>query len=301
MTIKFQKLLLMILFTLVYFSVLGQENDSILSRLHGISNEKFEFYNLDGYEISSLIKRGKFTTKNIRKKYKKLKIKEEELTISDTTIKLPNYVVHKSENIIDDIFLNSSYYFIETKENEISAVTFNSYNDLDIEFQRKFVLLIINKSIPKSIFSPITTDSVNFGGRTITLGGNCRWMNINSIQCSGYGQINWSVCKNMEIAERMIYTHRKVMEFQNNGKVISEELVDIVFEGVETKATKLIWDFTGVASVLVGMTGGKTLTIYFVTAPVRGNYISCVMSFWNNDRINPSGLAPLLEEVMKLN
>jgi hypothetical protein len=24
------------------------------------------------------------------------------------------------------------------------------------------------------------------------------------------------------------------------------------------------------------------------------------MSFWNNDQINPSGLAPLLEQVMKL-
>jgi hypothetical protein len=48
------------------------------------------------------------------------------------------------------------------------------------------------------------------------------------------------------------------------------------------------------------MSGGKTLTIYFVAAPVRKNYVSCVMSFWNNDQINPSGLTPLLEQVMKL-
>jgi hypothetical protein len=48
------------------------------------------------------------------------------------------------------------------------------------------------------------------------------------------------------------------------------------------------------------MTGGKTLTIYFVAAPVRENNVSCVMSFWNNDQINSSGLSPLLEQVMKL-
>jgi hypothetical protein len=28
--------------------------------------------------------------------------------------------------------------------------------------------------------------------------------------------------------------------------------------------------------------------------------VSCVMSFWNNDVVNPSGLPPLLEHVMKL-
>jgi hypothetical protein len=47
------------------------------------------------------------------------------------------------------------------------------------------------------------------------------------------------------------------------------------------------------------MSGGKTLTIYYVAAPVRGNYVSCVLSFWNNDTITENGIAPLLEEVMK--
>jgi hypothetical protein len=61
-----------------------------------------------------------------------------------------------------------------------------------------------------------------------------------------------------------------------------------------------VYDFKGVKSLLVGMSGGKTLTIYFVASPAKENFVSCVMSFWNNDNINPGGLPPLLEEVMKL-
>jgi len=53
--------------------------------------------------------------------------------------------------------------------------------------------------------------------------------------------------------------------------------------------------------MLTGMSGGKTLTIYYVAEKVRGNYMNCVMSFWNNDVINPeTNLPPLLDEVMKL-
>jgi hypothetical protein len=73
-----------------------------------------------------------------------------------------------------------------------------------------------------------------------------------------------------------------------------------MFEGTETTARKVIYDFTGITAAMVGMTGGRNLTIFFVTAQVRQHYVSCVMSFWNNDYTTPGGLAPLLDQVMKL-
>ena len=42
------------------------------------------------------------------------------------------------------------------------------------------------------------------------------------------------------------------------------------------------------------------LTIYYVSAPVRDNFVSCVMSFWESDQINSSGLPFLLEQIMEL-
>lgn len=299
---NFKLIILFVFLSTINHWVLGQQtNEDIFKRLNGIKNQGFCFYNIDGYEISSLKMNGKFTKKNIRKKYKKLKIKVDELIHSDSSIDVQNYYVYKSDTVEDDIVFNSSYYFIKTQENEISAITFSSYNREDIEFQRQFVQLVLNKKIPDDVYSAITTESVNFGGRKLYLGGNCKWMSINNIQCSGYGQINWSVFKDKETAERNLETQRQVNLAHSHGKVVSEEIIDVVFEDVATKARKVVYDFTGVTSVLVGMTGGKTLTIFFISAPVRGNYISCVLSFWNNDMINPSGLAPLLEEVMNLN
>ena len=91
-----------------------------------------------------------------------------------------------------------------------------------------------------------------------------------------------------------------VTKNKKGGKVLSEEDVDVIFEETETKAKKVIYDFTGAKSLLAGMSGGKTLTIYYVACKVRENYVSCCMSFWNNDTITESGLAPLLDKVMKI-
>jgi len=105
-------IILLFVLTLINWGVFGQQkNEDLFKRLNGIKNQEFCFYNIDGYEISSLKMSGEFTKKNIRKKYKKLKIKEDELIQSDTTIDLQNYYVHRSDTVQDDIVLNTSYYF----------------------------------------------------------------------------------------------------------------------------------------------------------------------------------------------
>jgi len=112
--------------------------------------------------------------------------------------------------------------------------------------------------------------------------------------------MNWSIHKTQESADLAIQNHLKATKIRNGGKVISEEEVSIIFEGTPVKAKKVYYDFTGITSLLASMSGGKNLTIYYVSSKVRDVYVSCVLSFWNNDNINPSGLVPLLEEVMSL-
>ena len=167
-------------------------------------------------------------------------------------------------------------------------------------FERKYVNRILNNEIPKEVYEPMNIQSIDFAGRKIELGNSCNWTNINTVQCPYYGEMNWSVHKTNESAENSINNQFNVTKSNKGGKVISEEEVDVIFEGTETKAKKVIYDFTGVKSLLVGMSGGKTLTIYYVACKVRENYVSCCMSFWNNDTLTESGLAPLLDKVMKL-
>ena len=120
------------------------------------------------------------------------------------------------------------------------------------------------------------------------------------MQCPSYGQMSWSVHGTLESAQRDINSQVTRIFSLKKGKAVLDTTVAVVFEGVEVPARKITYDFTGLTSLLLTMEGGKRLNIYFVVAPVRDNYVSCVMSFWDTDQINKSGLPPLLEKVMSL-
>lgn len=280
--------------------VFGQSNESLFTRLQGISSNGIDFFNVDGIEITSQKIFAEFTKKNISKKFKQLSIKEKDLVVTDSTLEFQNFYVLKTQEQPIGFLNNTSYYFFLDNENKLVGLTFASINKIDKEFERQFVKLIKNNAIPQSIFNSLQINYINFAGRRIPLGSSCRWMGINNVQCSYYGQMNWSVHKDINDAIQTANNQLSIIKARRNGKVLSDTILNIIFEGVETKANRIIYDFTGVTSVLAGISGGKTLTIYFVATPVRNNFVSCVMSFWNNDQINPSGLPPLLEQVMKL-
>ena len=296
---KKQFLSLIILIISSHSFLYAQQNDSLFSRLQAISNSGLDFFNIDGIEITSQTINFEFSKKSILKKFKKFSIKESDLNLVDSSINSQNYYVSKSEEIAPGTVQHSSYYFIENKSMSFTAITFADINKSDKAFENKFVGLIINGEIPKSVYTPLEIDSINFAGRKIALGKSCHWMGINNVQCPYYGQMNWSVHKTLDDASESVNNQYTVIKIKKGGKIISEELVDVIFEGTSVKAKKAVYDFKGVTSLLVGMGGGKTLTIYFV-APAKQNFVSCVMSFWNNDTVNPSGLPPLIEEVMKL-
>lgn len=293
------RILTILLLVIVFRNSDAQENAAIFSRLQAISNSGTDFLNVDGIEITSQTLPGDFSKKNIAKKFKRYSIKEADLTHSDTSIHNQNFHVTKAEEIATGLIQNTSYYFVETA-NGIMAITFGAINKTDKELESEIVHLLTTNSIPQSVYEPMNIDSINFAGRKLPLGKSCRWMGINNVQCPYYGQMNWSVHKTLQDASSSAENQFKVIQAKKQGKVVSEEEVNVVFEGSEVKAKKIVFDLKGVTSLLAGMSGGKTLTIYFVAAPVRQNFVSCVMSFWNNDAINPSGLPPLLEQVMKL-
>lgn len=297
---KKKGILLIFLISIFRCFLFGQNNDDLFSRLQAISNNGTDFFNVDGIEITSQNINSGFSKKNIVKKFKKYSIKESDLNSIDSLIQKQSYYVSKAEEVSIGTIQQTSYYFIENENKGITAITFSAVNKSDKVFEREFVSLVVNGGIPKSTYQPLEISSINFAGRKIELGASCQWMGINNVQCPYFGQMNWSVHKTLDDASRSVTNEYNVIKAKKGGKIISEELVEVVFEEAEVKARKVVYDFKGVKSLLVGMSGGKTLTIYFVAAPGRQNFVSCVMSFWNNDSINPSGLPALLEQVMKL-
>lgn len=288
------------IFLLFTITLSFAQNDSIFNRLQAINNNGLSFYNIDGYTITSQTLNYPFTEKGLKKAYRKYSIKKKVKKTKDEQLPYNNYYINNEESITENLVQNNSYYFIENQEKRITIIQFSSINKRDKEFERTIVKPIIEKKIPKENFASMRIDSINFVGRKIKLGNSCNWTNVNTVQCPYYGEMNWSVHKDLEDAKNTVEQQFSITKSRKNGKVISEEIVDIEFEGTETKAKKIIYDFTGLTSVLASMSGGKTLTIYYVATEVRDNYVSCVLSFWNNDRITKDGLTRLLEEVMTL-
>lgn len=289
-----------ILFFLNFSFVFSQDDDDFVKRLKAINNKTIIFYNVDGVEFSSQTFSNEFSEKGLKKLYKKYDIKDTDVKIKDENLSFNNFHIAKSEKITDNINQVNSYYFVENKNKTVTIIWFGYFNKVDKEFERKYVNRILNNEIPKEVFEETIIGSIDFAGRKIELGSNCYWTNINTVQCPYYGEMNWSVHRTYVSAKNSIDNQFNITKSKKGGKVISEEEVDVIFEGTETKAKKVIYDFTGVKSLLAGMSGGKTLTIYYVACEVRGNYVSCCMSFWDNDTITENGLAPLLEKVMQL-
>lgn len=286
--------------TLISTISFSQDNDDFAQRLKAINNQTIIFYNVDGVDFSSQTFNNEFSEKGLKKLYRKYSIKESDLKTKDETLDYNNLFITKSENVAENLNQISSYYFVENKNKTVSVFWFGYYGKQKQEFERKYVNLILNDKIPKEVFEPMTIESIDFAGRKIELGNSCSWTNINTVQCPYYGEMNWSVHKTIVSAKNSIDNQFNVTKSKKGGKVLSEEDIDVIFEGTETKAKKVIYDFTGAKSLLAGMSGGKTLTIYYVASKVREHYVSCCMSFWNNDTITENGLAPLLEKVMQL-
>jgi len=290
---------------LLYFGAIGSlssqnQEDQLFERVQAIHNRGITFYNVDGIDFSSEILNYNFNDKNLKKVYRKYKLKKNDLKIRDTTLRFQNYYAVKREEVSPGLIQVNSYYFVENLENRIAIIWFSSIGASDKNFERKLVNAIVNKEVPEKCFNSLNTSKINFAGREISLGGNCGWMNVNNIQCPSYGQMNWSIHKTSESAAKQVESQLKITTSRKGGKVISEEIITVEFEGMPTNAKKVIYDFTGVKSLLAGISGGKTLTIYYIAAQVRGNYVSCVLSHWDNDQLRESGLPALLEEVMKI-
>ncbi|WP_432713617.1 hypothetical protein [Pedobacter sp.] len=294
---KFIYLLMLLIFPAVSFC---QDQDDFTKRLKAIKNQSTTYYNIDGIEFTSETYNDAFAEKGLKKIYKRFSIKDTDAKIKDEVLAFNNLNVTKTEKLTDELSEINSYYILENKNKTISVIWFGFYNKADKEFERKYVSRILNDEIPPSVFEAVSIDSVDFAGRKMTIGNKCYWANINSIQCPYDGQMNWSVHKSMESAQTALKNQLSVTKSKKGVKVSAEEEVEVIFEGVATKAKRIIYDFSGLKSLLAGASGGKNLTVYYVASPVRGNYVSCVMSFWNNDNISAKGLTPLLEKVMAL-
>lgn len=287
-----------LLFFVVLFSY-GQEG-AIWDRLTVLENNGKLWLNIDGYSITSEDFQVPFNPTELKKLYKKHEITNKDLKSSNPQIKATHHYASKLKDNGLGKPQVENYYFVKNKKGQVTVIWFARLHTAEKDVEEFLVNHIIEGTIPQKNYADPYAATINFAGREF-YPLSCYWMALNNLQCSIGGEMNWSIYQSLEDAQKAIADQEDNTLARELMKVVSQENVEVIFEEVPTQAKKLVIELQGGAKFLAGMSGGKVLTIYYVAQQVRGRYIGCVMSFWDNDVPHAgTGLPYLLSKVMTL-
>ena len=257
-------------------------------------------FNVRGYEIIVDRAAGRFPKTYLSKMFPGFNLYVIDKPLPDSSLGIPALRLEKrwSRNKTGPY---SVYYFLPVTADTVLGIFISNYKLPDKALERELADLVLHSTIPDSLISYLNPPVVLLAGRSIPVNMHCLWAGANVMQCTGLGEMNWSLHPDMEEArsqtEAQEATNRDIKQFT----VEQEEEVPVVFEGVPVTARRLRLHAKGVKGLLMKkMEGSRTLIVYYITAPVRGRYVSCVLSYWTSDYITESGLPPLLETVMQL-
>ncbi len=286
-------------FLLIACTFLYSQNNQDLdfvSRLQGIKQGDFVFFELEGYQIYVKSINQSFNEKGIKKSKRELKIKKSLNGYKSNEFQSNNLIINQDEIENEKLKNYQTWYLFEKAQNQIICFWFGSVNKKDTILEHKFIKSYLDNKIPQSVYTSMQVDSIDFAGRKIALGESCHWMGVHNVQCPYYGQMNWSLHTTYQDAENMTNSQYYSAEQKKIGSVLESKEIDVIFEGSDTKAKRIVYKIK-LPSLLIG--GSNILIIYYVTTKVRDNYISCVLSHYTND-VNNNGLPPLISKVLKL-
>ena len=205
-----------------------------------------------------------------------------------------NYVALETNDKKEVVKQQIVYFFPYRKD--IVTVAIGHLGSLDTAFTNQLAASVFYDSICSAKLIDPHARNLDFEGRSIPLPPHYQWMGACNLQTSVYGQVNWSEYRNMEDAVKNKELQKAGNEEIRMMKILSEEKVPVVFEGKEVVADKVEYK----AKVPKFMAGGSNvLIVYYVAAEVRGKYIHCVMSYFDN-QAPVYDVAPLIKQIMSL-
>ncbi|WP_430401674.1 hypothetical protein [Fluviicola sp.] len=288
------KRILIGIFLLTIFNSIAQS--TTIQNLQAVKDGNQTLYNTEGYDVAQIDFELYFDEKGFRKVKNKLGIPKE-TPIFDSP-DFPNVKVIE-QNVMENGIVSHSIYFLSTPRwGILKVVAFGTSCSRVPAIEKELYTEIIKKTLPKSVFTSLTVDTVMFAGRPVDFGPPCQWMGPRNLQCPNHGQMNWSEFTDSVRARQMI-TNQKIRN-DDPGKysVLEQKQVDVIFEGQEVKALRCTLKIN-IPELIMG--GSNVLIVYYVNAKVRDRYVSCVLSQYTDDvGVKTNKLAQLLAQVMQL-
>lgn len=274
--------------------------ESILPYLHGISSGGALLLDIRGYEIIVQKTAGDFSKPYFARMFPGFNLHRGYKALPDSSLGVQAYRI-ASEKMPGPDSVYSGYLFIRSTPDTILGITIAGPRPPDKALEQALIGLTFQNAIPDSLISTLRPPiKLRFAGRTIAVDDRCRWRASSAIQCSGFGEMNWSI--HPDITEAAAFTQgRQDRNARGKQFIIQQETdVPVLFEGADIIARKVQYQVKGIAGLLTKAEGSRTLIVYYITAPVRGRFVSCVLSHWTSDYIAEDGLPPLLGTVMRL-
>lgn len=209
---------------------------------------------------------------------------------------LPNSIFYTSSKL-DTISISSSSYIVADTDSCVYQINMLRYDTRDSVLEKELVYSIIKNGIRDSFFLAPGPNMIDFAGRIIQIKNYFEWMAPDNIYCPAHGQMNWSVHSTMAKAVR-------ARDFQLIGNtnlklvdVLKKDTITVVFE--ESPAQALRITYRSKEPRIFWGKGSKILLVYYIIAPVRDRFVTCVLSHYEDQLVN-GNVPPPLNSVMSL-
>lgn len=210
---------------------------------------------------------------------------------------LPNKTIY-SRKMKDSITTSQIIYCLpDLSDTGAYKISMTTFENRDTVLEKNIILSILYDRITDSLFLSPGPNMIDFAGRLITIKEYFRWMAPNNIFCPEFGEMNWSL---HETTRQAYVSMNLQLEKNNNSKIveiIKTDTIDITFEETKQKALRVTYK-AKTPKILWGK-ASRILIVYYIVAPVRGQYIHCVLSHYDDQLIN-SNVPPPLSYVMSL-
>ncbi|MFV0537815.1 MAG: hypothetical protein ACK5M3_10630 [Dysgonomonas sp.] len=289
-----KKIILSICFILTTSLLFSQQQSDPLQYMQGLEQGENQFFQLGDYVFNVVTANKKYSEKEMNKVLKRYNVKNPQKKYSDENFGPENTIMESEAQSKQyaDVTEFQKFYFFPIGEKKMKFIVMQTMIQ-NSSLEEAFINAYNNNTLDKYIVcNTNSTRTLNFLGREIKLGAPGNWMFVNNLQSPGNGQMNWAVYPSMEEAHK-----RTLLQMRQNEerKILKNEEVKVVFEGEPTTATRILYKMN-VPRMIMG--GSNNLAVYYVTAKVRDQYVSCVLSnFVENE--NDYTLGALLQEVME--
>jgi len=296
---------------LLSFSLVAQNKEAQKRLYYNLTDNGKQLYIMEKYELELLPYEEAFDSLVVKRSlvdFAKRNHFTDTIAKKNPKLPYPHYYLSYHKKNKDNHWRNTMVYFIgkDTDEGRWSFIaTITSIAEKPSqEIDPEMVQLILDKKVLNE--NHMGGRSFDFLGRKVMLMDECYWTGVNIVRCPTKGEMNWSLHATLAQAQQAIALQKEwamLIPVPENHtiSILTERDITLLFEGKQTRATEVVYNEHYQDPVLKSHHKDHKLIVYFIATVLRGQAISCVISYYDyNERLPDTGLPEFVSQFVRL-